>query len=944
MTAPSRQRILLSGAWTFGLDPEDVGLSEQWFRAHTPLPDRIRVPGALQAQGAGDGRHLSAICQSRGMPPQQVETCSYRGTAWYRRSFSAPEPPPGGRAWLCVGGVHPRAEFWIDGRPAGAHEHALLEGRIDVTDLLQPGAGHVLTVRISEHPDDPAKPGQRNWGDPLQGGIMSCMSTWSGIWRDLALETTAAEWLEHVHMIPDPEREQAHARIRVRASGPAAERLAVRIRVTAPDGADAGTVEQALEGAGPARDATVSVPIAAPHPWSPDDPALYRVTVTLLKDGRPVDERADRFGMRTIAIRDNEILLNGRPVFLRGYGDDAVYPRTLCPPTDRAQLEKELRQARAYGFNYVDHLYGLPHREYLDLCDELGLLVQCYPGWTSTRMAMNGQQQARRMHLEAAVGQVMNHPSVVVYSFAAEVYHLRPGVKAEIADLAAAARAVDPSRVHAATGGIDRNCVHRDPTDILEMALDYTNTPADLACQTKPVVLHEYRWWSSYPDPSIKHKYADAAMRPYFIEYAERVAADKGLSEWLPAFVRNSQARQAQERKIGMEKARRGPDVRGYAVWMGKDTTAAVEGVWDDFGDAKNVSAETLRASNGPTVLLIDRDYYHRTLWSGERIGLQVWLSHYGTEPVRDAVLRWRLETPQGAVLAQGSSGGHAFPAGAADRLTRLSVVPDPVQTSTRATLRLALEGPGLSITNAWDFWIFTHTPPQPADQRIASIGAPVPVTYAAPGPDPDRPLAEQGIDLLIAGELTPRMIPYLEAGGRMLVLGQGIFPEYYTEWKSIGWNSSDNGNGGTVIADHPALAGFPHDGWCDLQFYALTEEATALDLDAWPVKVEPIIRCIDSYKGCRNKAYLFEAAVGSGKLLVCSFNLSPTRGIGRYSPCVENVALFDTLLRYALSHTFRPAARVPAAWLAAVAQGVRGDDLTRAREQQTVFEPDTDT
>jgi len=911
-TTETRARVPLSGTWSFRLDPQDTGLSEGWQAGADPLPARVEVPGAFQAQGHGDNRHRTPVCQSRGMDPQLVEKTTYAGTAWYRRSFTAPQVPQAGRAWLCLGGVMPAATFWIDGREVGTHDRPLLEGRLDVTELVRPGREQTLTARIWE----PAE--GRNWGDPLTGGVYSCMTTWSGLYRDLWIETTPCAWIDAVRVSPDLAVGAAGVDVDLRRTPGATVRAPrVRVQVVGPDGAVAGAAEQDVSLAEASADASLSVALDPVRAWTPDDPFLYTARVTLVHAEALLDEATERFGMRSLAVRGNDILLNGRPVFLRGYGDDAVYPGTLSPPLDRATLAREIRQAKDYGFTYVDHLYGLPHREYLDLCDELGFLVQCYPSWTSSSLAQDGRHDERLAHLRAAVGQVYNHASVIAFSFAAEVYHFRADVVDEITRLERRARELDPTRLHFTTGGTSRAAAAREATDVLEMAGDYMNNPADIVAQTKPVVVHEYRWWSSYPDPSLKPKYerAEIAMRPYFIEFAERRAAERGLTDLLPTFVQTTQALQARERKIGIEKARRGRDVRGYAIWMGKDTTAAVEGVWDDFCDPKNVSAETFRRSNGATVLLIDRDYYYRTLWSGERIGVEVWLSHFGDRPVRKGTLSWTLQTPAGRVLAEGARQVGDFPARRTERLTFLSLAPEPVDASTRATLHLTLSAPGVSTANAWDFWIFARNLRQPSGKRVAGTGD-IHFVFERAAPESTH----EEFDLVVTSKLEERMVDYLESGGRVMVLGSGAFPEFWTEWKSIGWNSSDNATSGTVIADHPALGGFPHDGWCDLQFYSLTEDATVLDLDAWPVRMDPIIRAIDSYKGCRNKAYLVEAAVGRGKLLVCTFNFGVQRGIGRYMPAVENVALFNELLWYALGDGFRPRAQVPAAWLHAIA------------------------
>jgi hypothetical protein len=107
----------------------------------------------------------------------------------------------------------------------------------------------------------------------------------------------------------------------------------------------------------------------------------------------------------------------------------------------------------------------------------------------------------------------------------------------------------------------------------------------------------------------------------------------------------------------------------------------------------------------------------------------------------------------------------------------------------------------------------------------------------------------------------------------------------------------------------HPALRGMPSDGWCDLQFHSLIQGARAVMLEELSEPLEPIIRCIDMPQRLWNKAYLFEATVGKGRLLVSGFNfnaaLSSSDSAGPY--------LLDQLIRYALSNEFTPKRPLPA-------------------------------
>ncbi len=215
-------------------------------------------------------------------------------------------------------------------------------------------------------------------------------------------------------------------------------------------------------------------------------------------------------------------------------------------------------------------------------------------------------------------------------------------------------------------------------------------------------------------------------------------------------------------------------------------------------------------------------------------------------------------------------------------------------------------------MTTKWNFWIFARDLAARPVGRIANIGI---HSYCYDldffvKKSPDDSL--EGFDCVVTHTLNRKLIEYLRSGGKVLLIAQGVFPEIFCEFKSNLYNGSPEGNSGTVIADHPALEGFPHDGWCDLQFYGLIEDAPVINLDKWPVKVEPIIRSINNYQLGIKRAYLAEVKVGRGALMTTTFNFKPLRGIGRYYCEVENTYLFDRLLRYVMSPAFKPAAEAP--------------------------------
>jgi hypothetical protein len=208
---------------------------------------------------------------------------------------------------------------------------------------------------------------------------------------------------------------------------------------------------------------------------------------------------------------------------------------------------------------------------------------------------------------------------------------------------------------------------------------------------------------------------------------------------------------------------------------------------------------------------------------------------------------------------------------------------------------------------NSWNLWVFpTNTLSEERHKlRFSGVDGLRKIYPWALQPAPKLNPADT--DLLVTTNLDRETRDYLNAGGRVILLEPGpAFQTEYTRFRLASWDGG--GPSGTILdRSHPALRQTPSDGWCDLQFYSLIEGSRAVFLDPLPVKVEPLVRCIDRPTRLANRAYLFELSVGRGKLLVSSFRFE--KAITANDPGA--IFLFDRLVRYALGPDFKPRASV---------------------------------
>ncbi|MEV6488826.1 LamG-like jellyroll fold domain-containing protein [Actinoplanes sp. NPDC051633] len=401
-----RQWLNLNGQWEFA--GATAGDQPVFGRA---LPERVTVPFPIESLLSGIERHEDHM--------------------FYRRLVTVPKGWSGRRVKLNFDAVDHAARVWVNGTLVAEHTGGYSPFSADITDAVT-GAGPqeiVVAVTDTTGPDQPIGKQSTN-----PGGIVYTPS--SGIWQTV--------WMEPV---PD-------AAIDDLVTTPSLDALTVRVKAdtdatvvaTAYDkaGRKAGTVS------GPAN-TDLTLPIADPHLWSPDDPYLYDLDVRLGSD-----RVRGYFGLRTIAVEQvagvPKLVLNGEPVFSLATLDQGFWPDGLyTAPSDEA-LRWDIEETKALGFNAIrKHIKVEPARWYRH-ADEAGLLV--WQDFVSVGIRTVAGQQAWRTEGERAIARLHNSPAVIGWVVFNEGWG--EWDRAETGRIAEAVKAADPSRIVNAHSGV--NC------------------------------------------------------------------------------------------------------------------------------------------------------------------------------------------------------------------------------------------------------------------------------------------------------------------------------------------------------------------------------------------------------------------------------------------------------------------------------------------------------
>lgn len=346
----------LSGQWTYSKDLYRTGLTDinGWVAKSRMQRYRDLDVAAIEAKGGVDffefdldrGPIINVPGAWNAAAP---ELRYYDGLIWFQRKFNA-QALDGKRAFLRFEAVNYRAYVYLNGKQVGRHEGGFTPFVLEVTGLLRTGDNRLVVGVDSTHDAQSIPTFITDWD--LYGGIT----------RPVRLITTPATFIDDAMVQLRPDGRIAGE---VRLQGPQAGNQQVSIAIGALASARAVTDANGR----------AVFELAAPkglERWSPEKPTLYDVRFSALGDAM-----RDRVGFRTIAVKGNQILLNGKPVWLRGISlhEEEFGPNPARNMTETASRALLHEIKHGLGANYV-RLSHYPHSETtLRLADEMGLLV-----------------------------------------------------------------------------------------------------------------------------------------------------------------------------------------------------------------------------------------------------------------------------------------------------------------------------------------------------------------------------------------------------------------------------------------------------------------------------------------------------------------------------------------------------------------------------------------
>jgi beta-glucuronidase len=393
-----RSVLDLSGFWQFQLDPKDEGEAARWF-AGLPAPRIIAVPCSWNDL-FDDAR-------------------DYLGLAWYRTEVWVPPAWRTERVSLRVGSANYACKVWVNDALVAEHLGGHLPFAADITGKIAWDRATTIAISVENKPLPDRVPAGPSATGGLFGGLTGGYPAttydffpYAGLHRPVLLFSVPEAHIEDVTVRTTLEGADGRVDVRVVATAGYAGRGRARL----------GTIEAPLRFQDGAADVTLRVPQA--RPWSPRDPHLYPLRVTLEDSRRTTDSYTLDVGIRTVEVRGDRLLLNGQEIALTGFGKHEDFPingRGLNVPL----LVRDYELLRWVGANSYRTSHYPYSEEAMDLADRLGVLVIDEIPAVSLNFADPPELVARRLAqcqraLDELITRDKNHPSVILWNVANE--------------------------------------------------------------------------------------------------------------------------------------------------------------------------------------------------------------------------------------------------------------------------------------------------------------------------------------------------------------------------------------------------------------------------------------------------------------------------------------------------------------------------------------------
>ncbi|MCG6189546.1 sugar-binding domain-containing protein [Maribellus maritimus] len=908
-------KIDLSGEWQFRMDPKDQGIDEHWFEKE--LSETVLLPGSMVENGKGYDITLETEWIGGVQNPDWIKDPNYApyvdqddirfpywlqpekkftGAAWYIKKVTIPDTWEGKTAKLKLERPHWESQVWINGQWVEMQNSLAVPHVFDISGFFKTGE-NTIAIRIDNRIKE-IDPGQNSHSisDHTQ-------SNWNGIVGNILLEAKGNIIIENVEVFPDVASKTTEIKATVNNRTTEIQKVDINAFAILKSSGKKLETEEAEFTLSPGKNIVSMNYLLGDDAllWDEFNPNVYRLDLAL-KSGEESDQASVDFGLREFGVDGTRFAINGRPVFLRGTLECAIFPLTGYPSTDTDYWRKIYTAVKDHGLNHVRFHSWCPPEAAFEVADEMGvyLQVECSSWANESTQLGSGFPIDQYIWDESKriVEKYGNHPSFVMMAYGNE-----PGGPNHIkflTDFVSYWKEEDNRRVYTSAAGwpaIEVNQYHDIPHPRIQGWGEELNSIINSEAPTTsydwsdkvtkdgtPVVSHEIGQWCVYPNFKEIEKYSGVLKPKNFEIFRESLEAHH-MGQLADSFLLASGKLQALCYKADIEAALRTPGFAGFQLldlhdFPGQGT--ALVGVLDPFWEEKGyISPEEYRRFCNTTVPLARLE--KRIFNEGETMTAKIEVAHFGEHLLNAATPSWHI-TRDSEIVARGTLEQRDIPVGNGILLGKVVYEFQRENTPRKLTLKVEVGG----YENSWDIWVYPENE------------------------------AKETETIRIVEKLNTSTIDYLENGGKVLLnLGKGkvtheMGGEVGVGFSSIFWNTAwtlgqkPHTLGILCNPDHPALHLFPTEYHSNWQWWDAMSHADAIQLDSFPTELKPIVQIVDDWVTNRRLALLFEAKVGKGKLLISGIDLH-----SELETRPEARQLLFSLKNYMLGDDFNPTVSV---------------------------------
>lgn len=415
--------VNLNGYWNFRFDKGNIGETQKWFEDPSSFNKKILVPFPW-------GSKLSEVANEADI-------------AWYARKVKIPEAWKNKRIFVVAGASDYATTGWVNGKQVGSNRGGYTPFEFELTPDIIWGSEQNLVFKVDDSKLPFKLEGKQGYGDV------------KGFWQTVYLEARGSNYTDMVHFTPDIDNNKA--RIEISFNQPVGKNSLVRVKF------NTGNVQtftaKIKKGA---QTANLEIPIPNAHLWNLEDPFLYETEVSLIEDGKDLDDVSSYFGMRKISVTKLPgsdypyVALNNKPIYLQLTLDQSYHPDGFYTFPSDEFMKNEILMSKRIGLNgnRIHIKVEVPRKLYW--ADRLGLLIMAdVPNsWGDPDDAMFRESE---FTLRGMIKRDYNHPSIFSWVLFNETWSLaskkngkrgyQPETQARVAEMYTKAKSLDKSRL-----------------------------------------------------------------------------------------------------------------------------------------------------------------------------------------------------------------------------------------------------------------------------------------------------------------------------------------------------------------------------------------------------------------------------------------------------------------------------------------------------------------